>query len=447
MSSHTPNLSIVQSQKQKQVLSQKLISTYAMVKMPYQELAEKIKTELETNPFIEEEEKWISGLERSFAKAVTSKKPPQDKYKSSLGQSISDFAVYEPTMYTKLKNQLDLIFPPKSLEYTIGLEIISSLDENGYFSKQQKNILLKQKKITPFFLDRVLANIRLFQPTGIASENLQECLLSQIEDLEIWNKQEMKLEKSLIKKHLKLLNIQNVKRLSEITGYSQEEIRNTIKTISHLNPKPASEFNKFQVQIAIPEGKIWIVENELMVTVNDNMFPNLKIKQDFSKKKFSNEEKKFSNNIQELNNAIAFRKKSLRKILESIAKYQKSFFFNGWKDLKPMTMTQISNIIHVDISIISRSIYGKFIETPQGLLAIRSLFSSGKIAKKGQTERVSQNHVYDLIVKILEQQKVSGKKITDEMISNLLQSHGYQISRRTVNKYRNVLKKAQILTI
>ncbi len=319
----------------------------------------------------------------------------------------------------------------------IAYYMTDMLDENGYLRKSEKSIA-EELKIPAQKIEAVIKILKTFDPLGVFSINLEECLKMQAIEKNIYDEKFQKLLDNL--DLLAKLDFKSLKKACEI---SEENLQNLISELKKLNPKPGRDFITTGVQMAIPE--IMIGGNKeygFYPVLNDNAIPNCFYQNYVNSKHLNSDEKEFclkrKNTAIEIVNALSKRKKLLLNVAEKILEFQYEFFANGVNFLKPLVITDIAKKLEVNESTISR-ISNKFIETPHGVFEIKFFFSS-KIKAEFTESHHSSTSVKNKIKNVISDEE-NNNILSDEAVSNILKEHyNILISRRTVAKYRESMK-------
>ena len=427
--------------RQTQKLSQKLVLSKTMqqsiniLSMPTIDLRKFIEAESLENPFIEIDNDDISGIphiSNSYTSYTADNEFDQDELLSKLTEKT-------PTLKQHLISQIDLTFHDNKEKF-IAYYITDMVDENGYL-KENKNNIAKELKVNVKEVYSIIDKLKNFDPSGVYAENLKECLTFQAIEQGIYT-QKFKI----LLDNLKMLANLDFKTLQKICSTTCDNLRKMIAQLKKLNPKPGRGFHTTYTQIAVPE--IIIKGNRecgFYSILNDAAIPKCFFQKCYINTKSSNLNDKenafYSRNKRsalEIVNAIAKRKRLLLNVAEKILEYQYEFFVNGVGYLKPLVTTDIANKLGVNVSTISR-ICNKYMDTPHGVLEIKFFFSS-----KINAELMDNHHSSTAVknrIKNLVANEQKGNILSDEAISKILrEGHDIVISRRTVTKYREVLK-------
>lgn len=395
------DFSLKLKQNMKLILTQDMKLSINILEMSSSNLKELIEKEVNKNPMLE-----IVYSPRSNSHST------DEETTSPL-----DFISKEKSLFDFLEEQLSYLKLSKKFR-DICYYIINNLDDRGYLSISKSDIK-KIFKISTKELQEVFNIIYSLEPHGIGAENLKDCLKIQ---LTIKDKKDPLLF-SIIDNYLEDLGDKNFEFIAENLNISADRIKSYLSLIQTLDPIPArGYFVGNKTRYIVPEAKIEIIDKTLKVTLNEEAFPKIKLSSsDIS-------DKTNYQNALNLIKAIEKRYITLEKILNLLIVKQFDFFFLGKEHLKTLTLKNIASELNLHISTISRAIKEKFIETPQGIIEIKSLFI-------GSSETI-------IIKKLIEEFIHDENKyfpLSDEKISYLLKNKGFSIARRTVAKYRDEL--------
>ena len=446
------------------VMTQSLQQAIKLLQLSKLELESLIHQELEENPVLEEQStETAPSLEETKDRVKESKTDEIGPDSSGMEEVDVDYFFQDYVEYqnrrtvreerelpsfentlsqpTSLLNhltwQLDLTaLDEKSRE--VAEAIIGNLNSDGYLKSTCEEI----SKMTGVHEDRVeeIRNlIQEFDPIGVASFDLQECLLVQ---LEMMPDVEIQLAHKIVADHLEHLVKHTYNELAQELGISLKEVQETLELIRTLDPKPGSKFADLGSVYVEPD--VFIVKDgeEYAIILNEDNLPKLKINQSYQSMLSKNSDQKegTKNYIREKMNGAKWllksfvqRQRTIYKVVESIVDRQKEFFENGVKFLKPMVLSDVAFDINMHESTVSRVVTNKYVHTPRGVFELKYFFSSG--IKSSSGEDVSSLAVKRRIRQIVEQED-SKKPLSDSKIMALLNKEGLKIARRTVAKYR-----------
>ena len=319
-------------------------------------------------------------------------------------------------------------------EYLIG-----SLDENGFLNSNLSDIaLLSSMPLTD--LQEALSTLQTFEPIGIASIDLQDCLIKQM-DARDWEDTD---QYRIVKDHFPLLVRRRVPELSRKLSQSTQVIHEAIEKISELDPAPGKRFSEDNNQSISADATVEKVGDEWVISLNSDFIPRLKINRTYkeliAKGVLSSKEKEYVRNQMRagkfLISSIDQRQNTIERITRKIIERQTGFFEEGSSKLRPMTMSEVADSIEVHETTVSRAIANKFVRTPHGTFPLKYFFTPGYSGKDGDS--VSNTSVKEIIGSIIEQEDPS-KPLSDRKIVDLLAEKEIKLARRTVAKYREEL--------
>lgn len=361
------------------------------------------------------------------------------------------------TMYDLMDEQLAAVrLSDKQRE--IGNHLIGMIETDGYLRRPLKNItfdmaFLKNMRVTVEELEEVLKIIQTFEPAGIGARDLQECLLIQIKQKKA--SPQVELARELLEKCMDELGKRHYDKIIRKLKIDKACLQDVLQLIQRLNPKPGfgEESHQPKSRNIDPDFVVTEEDGRFKISLNSKNAPQLSVSKAYEevvamskKEKEQNERKRNEMNFikQKIEDARWFidavkqREDTLMKTMETILKIQKSFFKTGdLSKLKPMILKDVAEVIGMDISTVSRVASSKYVETDYGIFSLKEFFSEA-IEKQDGTQ-VSNREVKALVKKYIDEEDKS-KPITDEKLTQMLKADGYLIARRTVAKYREMLK-------
>lgn len=349
-----------------------------------------------------------------------------------------DSLVAETSLQEHLLDQLKLIEitqgQRQACEYLIG-----SLDENGFLSSDLSDIGLLSG-IALGDLQDGLKTLQSFEPIGIASMNLQDCLLKQM-DARGWEESHAY---QIVKDHFQLLVRRRVPELSRKLSQPTEVIHDAIERVAELDPAPGRRFSEDTNQSVSADATVERLAGDWEISLNNDYIPKLKINRTYkeliSKGILSAKEKEYVRNQMRagkfLISSIDQRQNTIERITRKILDRQEDFFIEGSSKLKPMTMAEVADEIEVHETTVSRAIANKYLKTPHGTFPFKYFFTPGYSGKDGDT--VSNTSVKEIIGSVIEGED-SAKPLSDRKIVEILAEKDISLARRTVAKYREEL--------
>lgn len=329
-------------------------------------------------------------------------------------------------------------------ELTHAQILISYVDDDGYI-KIPLDQIATDENVPLEDLEGVLPFIQEFDPPGVGARDLKECLLVQAKHLQ----EDTHDLVNLITNHLKDLEKKNYDGIARAIGCELQDVIEMCKIIYTMEPKPGRAFMPNDTHYVTPDVYVYKVGDEYMVSLNEDGLPRLRISNFYKNvlkggSKVGGQGSGTHEYIQEklrsavwLIKSIHQRQRTIYKVTESIVKHQRDFFEKGPAFIKPMILRDIANDIGMHESTVSRVTTAKYVHTPRGIFELKYFFNSGISTDDGDS-LASES------VKLKIKELVSGEDqrnpLSDQKIVELLKKDGIQIARRTVAKYRDVLR-------
>ena len=405
------------AQKQKVTLTPQLKKSIDLLQLSRYEIIQKINEEIEINPFLEKNEPEVNDYEGN------------DEFFSSEYQKE---VVAHKSLRENLIDQLNDLNLTRD-EFLISEAIISSLDDSGELVEGLDEIEnLLDFRYSYKEIEKVLTDIiHLLDPAGIGFRSLKETIYIQLKRKNIDNQLLYISEIILFKSSgMNILDVKN----KLLNDYDEASVENSIKLIKECDLAPGLSCS--DDQYVVPD--LIVMENSSKNLVNfiNDQFPIIKVDEELvdsvqqALKKDPNES--ILNKIQNakwLIRAVKKRNETVLKVGELICKKQNAFFQNEPLEIKPLSNKEISNELGLHPSTISRILRSKFIQTPRGVIPLKSLL----ISSVSKTRNVTPIQLMEIIKKIIDEEK---SKLSDQDIALLLNKKGYSLARRTISKYR-----------
>jgi len=434
-------------QTQKLIMTPELRQAIQVLQYNNLELREYINKQMETNPFLEvAEKKKEEGKEEKAKDDDIDWQEVVEKYDdisyksysktSEQKETFESYTSKKMSLKTHLLNQLGLTFS-KDWEKEIGEQIIESLDKKGYLISTVEDIA-KQLGYSVGKVEEVLKVIQKFDPVGIASRDLKECLKIQLEEKGIIDKKVY----MVVDEHIDSLACNRMQDISKDIDEEIPRVQEICDVIRMLEPKPSRGFvlETDNIRYITPDVTIKKVDDEYIILVNDSNVPSLHISSYYKKMLNQVKDKDTNKFLSDKFNAsmwllksIEQRRQTMYNVTESILKFQREFFDKGTKYLKPLVLKDVSEDIDVHESTVSRATNGKYVQTPRGLFELKYFFSSG--VQKGE-EGVSSTSIKSTIKDLIDNENRK-KPLSDQKIADKLKENNIKISRITVAKYRD----------
>lgn len=325
-------------------------------------------------------------------------------------------------------------------ESMIGQYIIQNLSENGYLALTLEEVCAATQT-DPDEAEKVLKRIQFFDPVGVAARNLRECLLVQLQNLELGNS----LAARIVSDYLSFLESKRYEKLARDLGTTIDEIADAAHLITSLEPKPSRGFEQDDVRTVLPDVFVEKIAGEYVIYLNDDGVPRLRVSPLY-RRMVGQEgvaEEQARQYLQEkvraatwLIKSIQQRQQTLYRVTQSIFKFQLDFLDHGVSQLRPMVLRDVAEDIHMHESTVSRATANKYVHTPQGLFELKFFFQSG--LRGGNGEDVASESVKEKIRGIISGEDPR-KPFSDQHIAALLSDCSIDIARRTVAKYREAM--------
>ena len=455
-------LGLVQQQRMEQSLTPQMLQSLKILQVPILDLQLMVRTEMDQNPTLEREapeveevtdfeeaareemreEREIGELtelaewDRDFRSNREVRSSNDDERHQFMMDSISG----AESLQEHLLDQMALAgFSDR--ERGIAEVLIGSIDDDGYLQLDLDGIIGVTPEFPEELFDRIITVIQGFDPVGVCSRSLQECLLIQLRHAGRGDS----LEAALIKNHLDKLGAHQYEQIAAAMHLPIEKVTELSNSIAKLDPKPGLNFSAEQTEYVIPEITVERRDGAWMVTQNKTPYPHLFISQKYLQllkdKTTALETRKY---IREkiakskfFIRSIDQRQDTILRIATEIVKVQEGFLENGISGLKPLTMKQVADIIEVHETTVSRACNGKYMATPRGVLEFKYFFTTGVAQADGSF--ISNAAIKSALADIVRAENKK-KPLSDQKIGDALAEQGVDIARRTVAKYREQLK-------
>lgn len=320
----------------------------------------------------------------------------------------------------------------------IALELLSSLDDDGYLTVSLEDVAFQTRQDYDC-VERMLRRIQELDPPGVGARDLRECLLLQIRALG----KEDSVAYRIVRDHLDLLEARKYDRVAKELGVSAEEVANATRFIATLEPKPGRNFGEDDVRYVTPDVFVHKVGDELVITLNDEGLPRLRVSSYYRRVLHENGAEDAKRYIQEklrsaawLIKSIHQRQRTLYLVTQSIVRFQREFFEHGISHLKPLVLKDVAMDVGMHESTVSRATANKYVHTPQGTFELKFFFTSSLQTADG--DEVSSESVKERIREIIAKEDPRNP-LSDQQIAKLLSQENIAIARRTVAKYREMM--------
>lgn len=440
-----------------QKLSPQAIQAQLLLTIPALELEEEIKKQLEQNPLLEED-----STAEEPVHDVRNEPPPE--VEKLIGE-MQTHEYYEPSYRRKTETN-DFLLNSYSKTYDspldqlyrlglseedelIGVEIIGSLDDDGYLRVPSEDLVLDlnqryELNINDNDIARVLKIINKLEPLGLGSRDIKECLTIQLQELDV--------EPGLKDLCLKMINDyfeefthKHFEKLIKELDVTKEKMNEMFNTIHKLNPYPGGGSIATETEYIYPDFIVTKSDGTWEVELSRDTSSRVRISpryiELYDAKDTTEETREFIKNrfesAQWFLNAVKSRKESMLKVMKAIVNRQIEFFESNGEILRPMYEKDLADDINMNISTVSRVVRGKYVQTDFGIFELKYFFSNSYRTESG--EDISNKLVKEKIKEIIDREDKS-KPLSDDSVAELMKDIGYNIARRTVAKYREALR-------
>lgn len=331
----------------------------------------------------------------------------------------------------------------------IGEYLIGNLNDNGLLDAPLLDLAL-ESSVSFDEAERVLKAVQTLEPTGVGARDLRECLMLQLEALNLRDS----LAYRLISEHWRDVKLRRIALIRKKIRASEQEIGDALNMIAGLNPHPGLAVSDASVIAIHPDLIVEKVDGEYLVYLNDRNLPRVRVSHAYQailnrNAQSSEEDRSYvRRKLTEANhfvNSIEQRRSALLKVTNCIVRAQREFLDTGLSGLKPMILQEVADEVGLHVTTVSRATQGKYVQTPRGIFALRFFFD-GRLKKKTDEEtgeaaagQLATKTVKNRIARIIEEEDARAP-LSDQAIEEILRTkEGVQIKRRTVAKYRENL--------
>ncbi|GAB4251027.1 MAG: RNA polymerase factor sigma-54 [Acidobacteriota bacterium] len=457
-----PSLSVTISQRL--AMTPSLLQKIELLQLNQLELCELMTQELVKNPFLEEVPEGAESAESPREPAVETSNHEDDRkeepveefdYEYFFGEYLSPpqwdreyeipedkptfeaFLANRSTLHDHLLWQVQLSDVPRDLLPAIEF-LIGNIDDDGYLTVSVEETA-EAVGLPVEQVESALKIVQSLDPPGVGARDLQECLLIQLEQLDLLGT----LAEDLVRHYLPDLEKKRYKEIARKVGCPLEDVGEALKVIRRLSPKPGQKYSGGEPQYIRPDVFFQKVGDEYQILLNDDGMPHLRVNRAYRrmllrgnnlpKETISYVKERFRSAL-ELLRSIDQRQQTIYRVCRVIVERQREFLDKGWMYLKPMLIKEVAEELSVHPSTISRVVSNKYAHTPQGVIELRKFFTLGVESAGG--DAVSPVYIKEKIKKIIELEDPN-RPLSDQKIAKLLSQQGIQITRRTVAKYRD----------
>ncbi|EAS63676.1 RNA polymerase sigma-54 factor [Photobacterium angustum] len=354
-------------------------------------------------------------------------------YQGETTESLQDYLMWQVQLT-----------PFSETDLAIATAIIDAVDEKGYLSCSAEDILesFDDDELELDEVEAVLKRVQQFDPLGVASRSLQECLLLQ---LATYPKETQWLTeaKMLLSDHIALLGNRDYRQLMRETKLKEADLKAVMALIHSLDPRPGNRVIHSDTEYVVPDVSVFKDHGKWVVTINPDSVPRIKVNEQYaalSKNTRNSADSQFiRTHLQDakwLIKSLESRNETLLKVARCIVEHQQDFFEYGEEAMKPMVLNDIALAVEMHESTISRVTTQKYMHTPRGIFELKYFFSSHVSTDNGG--ECSSTAIRALVKKLVAAEN-QAKPLSDSKIATLLAEQGIMVARRTIAKYRESL--------
>lgn len=451
--------------KQVQKLSPLQIQTIKLIELPIQELEQKVKSELEDNPVLDDSPAQEKNEEDDEPKDISIDEIDEDDPIPAYKLRVNNYGKDERPQYNtfsvkesftqSLMEQLGYRNLSKH-DHDVATFIIGSLDADGYLRRDLYSLVDDMAfrvniESSPEEVESMLKVIQEFEPAGVGARNLRECLLLQLKAQK--QTQTVKIAETILRDYFNEFSNKHFQKIITKLGLTEEQMKDVMAKIVKLNPSPGGQIDDSyndQAQQIVPDFVLDLVDGELKLSMPRFNIPEIRVNRKYAEllagaQGSSDRQKKEAVTFvkQKLDSAKWFvealkqRYNTLESTMKAIVEYQHDYFMDGDEShLRPMVLKDIAEMTGFDISTISRVVNSKYIETHFGIFPLKYFFSEGLENQQG--EEVSTRELKKALRECVDAED-KRKPLTDDQLVAQMSKRGYKVARRTIAKYRDQL--------
>jgi len=469
---------------QRMILAPRMIQSMEILQMPVMELQERIETELNENPTLELsevepdeaepeapepqenpdsptdlEKELVVDLEKDeldfnrleaiskdweehFSEEHRPSRNGMDAESDRKHDAMQNMPARPQSLQDYLLEQFNFLEIPAELEDLAGF-LVSHIDDRGYLMQPLEELITGyDQPVTPAEAEQALKLIQKLDPPGIGARNTQECLLLQLTP----ETPHREILKVLIENHLDDILHNRFPDIQRRTGYDITLIKEAIEALKGLNLHPGAAFSSEHIPYVVPDIAVDRTEQgEYTVRILDDYVPNVYISRRYidmlKNKELDPKDREYVKrkvqSAQWLLESIEQRRNTLEKVTKAIIKHQRNFLELGPEHIEPLKMQQIADQVGVHVTTVSRAVDDKWVQTPRGIFPLKRFFGGGTRTTTG--EEVAWETIKQKLLEVIGKED-KANPLSDEDLVTKLQESGYPVARRTVTKYRKMLR-------
>jgi RNA polymerase sigma-54 factor len=360
------------------------------------------------------------------------------------GSDPSEWARVQPTLHEQLHDALRL-YRLDERDREAARVIIEALDDDGYLRQDLADLTDVVDFDPPLTEDELTVALRLVQTLdrpGLAARSLSECLVLQLDALPE-DTPGRAVARKVVEHHLDRLARREHAELQKQIGCDAEELRIACALVRKLDPKPGNSYGRSDDNYIVPDVLVRQVRNKWVVTINPAVLPRARIHRMYAELFAQSAGASRSPLAQQLQEArwlirnAQQRFDTIQRVAECIVTHQKAFFQYGEIALKPLVLRDVADELGLHESTISRATGNKYMATPRGIFEFKHFFPRELGTESGGT--CSAAAVRALLKEMIAAENVRDP-LSDVTLARMLADQGVLVARRTVAKYRRLMK-------
>jgi RNA polymerase sigma-54 factor len=464
---------IQQEQRQQQTLTPRLQQAVRLLQLSSLDFAQEMQQAMSSNPFLEPEEPETDDATPAPATAAADEQsgfqveaesqlrpseqawegdgwPPQGGSRRN-GDADSDFELSEitaavETLRDHLHSQL-LLLAASPRDRLLMTTIVEAIDEDGYL-----RIGLDELKAIPGLEpmpddDEMHVALKLVQsldPAGVGARNLRECLLLQLKECDASTAEDLTgVARQIVTDHLEKLATRDSAGLAGVLGQPEALVARASEFIRHLEPRPGWRFGAANTRYVTPDVVVRKVRSSWAVVLNPSVVPRIRLNRMYAelfKSHRNSSHKDLAAQLQEARwtvRNVEQRFATIQRVAEAIVRRQHQFFDYGELAMKPLALRELADELGLHESTVSRVTNNKYMATPGGVFELKYFFSRALATTSGG--RCSATAIRGAIKDMIQAENPADP-LSDAHIARLLARQGLQVARRTVTKYRQMMR-------
>ncbi len=415
-----------QKQTQKLAMTQKLQQSIQVLQFSTEELTQFIENQALENPLLDV-------IQPNYTSNYSKPRTSTGTEMTRLNQ-IPDTTI---SLFEHLIDQIHLNYRDTYLR-TLVLYLVEYIDLNGYLTISLDEAV-EQTGGTPIQLLDALTLIQQLEPVGVGARNLQECLMLQTER----DNCAPEIAYLILEEYFTELVERKWESIAKKLVISLTDIQKVFDYIQTLTPTPGAVFGSTEGLYIIPDLTVRVDGQQVTVLSNRSGMPEIKFQQNYFEQMTQSGDSEVLNYLKEKQQAFEWLKKTVEQrgdtiynVGKAIVERQQEFFLNKEHPIKPLILKDISEELAIHESTVSRAVNGKYLETDFGVFELKHFFSQKLASDEGER---STNDVKHRLQTLIDSED-KAKPLSDQKLVELLNDEGIDISRRTVAKYRDLLK-------